>query len=156
MKFERMQEIEEDLFEQIRSIRRTKGREYATDEDTLADFKEVAAEAGISPLQCWATYVKKHERAIDTFIREGEVKSEAIEGRILDVIVYHLLLLGLVEDLGGKPSLPTQLAAVDELREPVDHCQATYVQGPGQSIQTCVGVAGHEGPHGSVSGTVWD
>lgn len=111
----RMAEIQDDLFQQIIAIRETKGREYATEEDTLADFKEVAAEAGISPLQCWATYVKKHERAIDTFIREGSVKSEAIEGRILDVIVYHILLLGLIEDLGGRPSLATQMAEVDTL-----------------------------------------
>lgn len=103
MKFERMQEIEEDLFEKIRDIRRTKGREYATDEDTLADFKEVAEEVGITPLQCWATYVKKHLRAVDSFVREESVKSESIEGRILDVIVYHLLLLGLIEDLQRNP-----------------------------------------------------
>lgn len=95
----RMAEIQDDLFRKIIEIRKTKGREYATDEDTLADFKEVAEEAGINPLQCWATYVKKHERAIDTFVREGAVKSESIQGRILDVIVYHILLLGLIEDM---------------------------------------------------------
>jgi len=85
----------------VQGIRDTKGKEYATEEDTLADFKEVAVEAGVTPLQCWATYVKKHQRAIDTFIRseDQEVKSEPIEGRVLDVIVYHHLLLGLLFDL---------------------------------------------------------
>lgn len=105
MKYEEQTKIDEQIFERVREIRTTKGREYATDEDTLADFKEVAAESGVSPLQCWAVYVKKHQRAIDTFIREGAVKSEAIEDRILDVIVYHLLLLGLVEDLVERPPL---------------------------------------------------
>jgi len=99
MHYQRMAEIQDELFERIRKIRETKGREYATDEDTLADFKEVAAECGTTPLQCWATYVKKHERAIDAYIREGSVKSESINDRILDVIVYHILLLGLIEDL---------------------------------------------------------
>jgi hypothetical protein len=94
-----MAEIQDDLFEKIREVRQTKGREYATDEDTLADFKEVAEEVGNTPFQVWATYVKKHERAIDTFIREGFTKSESIEGRIIDVIVYHILLLGLIEDV---------------------------------------------------------
>lgn len=84
---------------EVAKIRATKGREYATDEDTLADFKEVARNAGITPLQCWLTYVEKHQRAIATFVREGDVKSEAIEDRVLDVIVYHHLLLGLITEM---------------------------------------------------------
>jgi hypothetical protein len=94
-----MLELQEGVFDHIRKLRETKGREYAHDADTLADFKEVADETGISPLQCWATYVKKHQRAIDTFIREGGVKSESIESRIHDVLTYHILLLGLIQDL---------------------------------------------------------
>lgn len=98
MHFDEMTRLIEAEFEKIRDVREKKGREYAGEEDTLADFKEVAREIGISPLQVWATYVKKHQRAIDTFIREGHVKSEAIESRVMDVIVYHLLLLGLIQD----------------------------------------------------------
>ncbi len=98
MHYNRMSEIVEAEFDRIRGIRESKGREYAQDEDTLADFKEVAAESGVTWFQCWNVYVKKHVRAVDTFIREGAVKSESIEGRIRDVIVYHLLLLGLIED----------------------------------------------------------
>lgn len=112
MHFEVMTALIEGEFDRIRAIRETKGREYAGEEDTLADFKEVAAETGVTPLQCWNVYVKKHVRAVDSFIREGEVKSEAIEGRIRDVIVYHLLLLGLIEDLRGEHPR-TQGMAVD-------------------------------------------
>lgn len=94
-----MESIIDRTFAQVKGLRETKGKEYATEEDTLADFKGVAEEAGITPYQVWATYVKKHERAIDAFIREGGVKSESIESRIVDVVVYHLLLLGLIQDL---------------------------------------------------------
>lgn len=118
MNYERMGEIQEDLFGRIREIRSTKGREYASEEDTLADFKEVAVEAGVTPYQVWATYVKKHERAIDTFIREGAVKSESIEGRILDVIVYHLLLLGLIEDEHATVESPARVATVTAVVDP--------------------------------------
>lgn len=111
MKYEDMESLISAEFTRIRELRSTKGREYAGEEDTLADFKEVAEEAGIAPLQVWATYVKKHQRAIDTYIREGHVKSEAIEDRIRDVIVYHLLLLGLIQD--SKPNLKEALAALD-------------------------------------------
>lgn len=99
MNYARMQEIETVVAGKVARIRKTKGKEYATDEDTLADFFEVAAEAGITPLQCWLTYVQKHQRAISTFVREGSTKSESIEERIIDVIVYHILLLGILEDL---------------------------------------------------------
>jgi hypothetical protein len=164
VQFERMQEIEEELFEKIRDIRRTKGREYATDEDTLADFKEVAEESGITPLQCWATYVKKHERAIDAYVREGSVKSEAIEGRILDVIVYHLLLLGLIEDL--RPTGPIGVAMhAAEAGEPVavsmrssglGGCPMTYNPPDYPSPVGCALPFGHEGPHVSMGGTRWE
>lgn len=104
MKFNRMTEIQEALFQRVRDVRDSKGREYATEEDTLADFKEVAAELGVDPLTVWGTYVKKHQRAIDSFIRSGSTRSELIQDRIMDVITYHILLLGLVDDLeNGDP-----------------------------------------------------
>lgn len=99
MTYEEMTKIEDRVFEKIRQIRETKGREYATEEDTLADFKEIAEQTGTSPLQVWSVYVKKHLRAIDTFVREGETKSEVLPDRVVDVIVYHILLLGLVRDI---------------------------------------------------------
>lgn len=98
MTYDEQTEIIKETFKEVMRIRETKGREYAQDEDTLADFKEVAAEAGVSPMQCWLTYERKHARAIGAYVRGGAVLSEPIEGRIYDTIVYHLLLLGLIED----------------------------------------------------------
>jgi hypothetical protein len=112
MRFEEQTSIDETVFAKVRQIRETKGKEYATVEDTLADFKEVAEETGVSPLQVWNVYVKKHERAIDTFIREGSWKSESVYGRIIDVIVYHLLLLGLLQDLSSA-DVTDRVAGVD-------------------------------------------
>lgn len=104
-----MTAIQETVFNTVRDLRATKGHEYATDEDTLADFKEVAAALGVSPFRVWGVYVKKHERAIESFIREGHTLSESIESRIMDVIVYHILLLGLVhdarEEVGQHPEI---------------------------------------------------
>lgn len=102
--YEELGRIQEAAFSRIRKLRETKGREYAHDADTLADFYEVAAEMGVTPLQCWGVYVKKHLRAIDTFVREGEVKSESIVGRVDDVLTYHVLLLGLLLDGDHVPS----------------------------------------------------
>lgn len=120
MNFARMQEIEGDLWAKLRGIRKTKGIEYAGEEDTLADFKEIAEEVGISPLQVWAVYVKKHERAIDSFIKMGGRKtlSEGIDSRVLDVVVYHALLLGLIEDLNDGNVEDAEIQNI-ELLEPL-------------------------------------
>lgn len=144
MEFDVMTALIEGEFDKIRAVRETKGREYAGEEDTLADFKEVAAEAGITPLQCWLTYVKKHQRAIDTFIREGSVKSESIESRIMDVVVYHLLLLGLIEDM---VDLETQAEM-----EIADRCPSTYKDRSEEPEVRCFRPAGHPGNHNDVSG----
>lgn len=147
MKFEEQSKIDDDVFERVRAIRETKGKEYATEEDTLADFKEVAAEAGITPLQCWATYVKKHERAIDTFIREGNVKSEAIYDRIVDVVVYHLLLIGLIEDLENpEPQVP-----MAHRGPAVSQCGSAFKPDPNNPDATvyCNAPRDHDTPHTS-------
>jgi hypothetical protein len=149
MRFERMGEIEDELFAKIKEIRRTKGQEYATVEDTLADFKEVAAETGTSPLQVWATYVKKHQRAIDTFVREGEVKSEAIEGRVLDTVVYHILLLGLIEDLQeiDKGNALAEFVALDGPQTKCGAIGTVSQHDREDAIICCELLPGHSGVH---------
>jgi hypothetical protein len=86
--------------EQIVALNRTKGQDYAGDEDALDNFKRHAAELGLAPEQIWAVYASKHWDAIMTFVRKGDVASEPIEGRLLDVILYCHLLLGLVAEAG--------------------------------------------------------
>lgn len=113
MHHDELTDIQETLFDRVRDIRATKGQEYATIEDTLADFKEVAEDTGTTPYQVWSTYVKKHLRAVDTFIREEGVKSEAIEDRILDVVTYHILLLGLIKDIDRERTKPVFGVATD-------------------------------------------
>lgn len=82
----------------IRRINETKGHDYAGDEDALSNFKDEAAEIGITPEQVWHVYAAKHWRSVATYVREGEVQSEPIEGRLRDVILYCFLLMGLVEE----------------------------------------------------------
>ena len=53
-------------------------------------FRETLPSTG-KPMQVLATYMYKHRTAIDTFVQKGQVESEAIEGRIADMINYRLL-----------------------------------------------------------------
>jgi hypothetical protein len=85
-------------FQTLLDLNSTKGHDYAGDEDALANFKRHAVELGVSPLVIWAVYASKHWDAVLTYIRDGAVKSEPVEGRISDLLLYLHLLAALVEE----------------------------------------------------------
>ncbi len=86
-------------FQTILDLNSTKGHDYAGDDDAVDNFKRHARNLGVSPILIWGVYASKHWDSILTFIREGDVKSEPIEGRILDLILYLFLLSALIEDM---------------------------------------------------------
>lgn len=100
MTFEQFEKLTEEIFDQIRKMRDTKGKEYANSQiDRLANFKDTAAELGLRPEQVLLVYSEKHGRAIKNYCKHGKsFSTESIEGRILDRIVYDFLLIGLIRD----------------------------------------------------------
>ncbi len=104
-------------FDTIVGINQTKGHDYAGDEDALANFKSQAEALGLTPEQVWGVFAGKHWAAVMTFIREGDVASEPIEGRIHDIILYGFLLLGLIEEkkTGLEPGVKPNLATAPDL-----------------------------------------
>lgn len=87
--------VMDEAYQSIREINATKGRDYAGEADALDNFKRHAASLDLRPEQIWAVYASKHWDAVMTFCRRGQVESEPIEGRLLDVILYSFLLLAL-------------------------------------------------------------
>lgn len=95
------EQVLQPLLKEINVIFATKGEAYAPEaSDRLSNFKEVGKNIGISPTQVWATYFTKHRIAIESFIKRGSELpgDEPVEGRILDCIVYLMLLRGLVKE----------------------------------------------------------
>lgn len=77
----------------------TKGADYTRHSaDRLANFKRTAAATGQSPLQVWAGLAFKHWDAILAYILTGKTESEAIEGRLDDLVNYLFLLEALVKE----------------------------------------------------------
>ncbi len=73
-----------------------KGAEYAGDENRLENFVRNAIALGLEPEQVWAVYAGKHWDAIVQYIKDMQTgkertRSESIEGRMDDMIVYLLL-----------------------------------------------------------------
>jgi hypothetical protein len=102
----------------LSELNQSKGKDYATDQEALSNFYDEAKETGLAPEQVWHVLFNKHRAAITTYVREGQIHSEPIEGRIFDAILYLYLLLGLVRDK----------AAIAETWERAARTQAAFVE----------------------------
>ena len=80
---------------EIQNIFATKGRDYAGDEDRLANFKRIATRLGVSPIKVAGVYLYKHLDALDTWLLTGKLYGEPIESKFIDIIAYILLMQGL-------------------------------------------------------------
>lgn len=98
MEREAFSEFRDGHYAKIAEINDKKGKDYAGDDDAMANFKQAALQLGVTPYVIWAVYAHKHWSAVMSFCKEGQVESEPIEGRIHDCILYLFLLLGLIED----------------------------------------------------------
>lgn len=90
-------------FKDIEDIFKTKGQEYANnDDDQLDNFKRLSKNLGMPPEKCLMVYATKHFDSLNYFIKNIENSeyinnlSEPIEGRISDIILYMCLLEGLI------------------------------------------------------------
>jgi len=105
---ERFAALFEESIEKCRRMAVVKGGEYAPGGDRLANFKTNGEMLGLPPLAIWAVYTGKHWDSIRTFVKDlcekkDRERSEPIEGRLVDLIVYGFLGLGLLEDLEARP-----------------------------------------------------
>lgn len=118
-------------FEALQELAQTKGQDYSGKEDRLASFKQLASDLGLTPEQVWGVFAGKHWTAIMTFVREGDVASEPIEGRIHDLILYGFLLLAMVREERSlnPPEPPAQIEGgptIDCLAEDVERVTAGW------------------------------
>lgn len=101
-----------------------KSGEYAQDSDKLANFKEAANRLGGLPEQILLVYLDKHYAAICNFVKDLAAhtvrpRSEPIDGRVDDAILYLLLFKALLHERRSAASaitaeLPTTLEWHDD------------------------------------------
>lgn len=85
------------------SILKTKGADYTRhEEDRLSNFKRSAAAVGIDPLAVWAIFINKHIDAVMAYVKTGKTESEAIQGRMDDIINYVYLGEALIDDIARE------------------------------------------------------
>ena len=112
MNSETLIKLRDAKFTEIATVMDGKGKEYSGHTDRLANFKRNGANLGINPETIWSVYCSKHWDSLMSFIRELETGkkiadierdlSEPIDGRILDIMTYLMLLQGLINERREK------------------------------------------------------
>lgn len=98
MTFEQFDTITERILKEVQNMRDTKGKEYTGGYDRFDNFNRLAEKLKVPRILIWDVYFSKHMDAIESYVRNGKVLSEPIEGRIVDAITYLLLLAGMIAE----------------------------------------------------------
>lgn len=100
MTSDKLRELIVDFQADMVSVLDSKGADYTRQTDRLSNFKTAGSDIGVSPMQAWYVFTKKHFDAIATYCRTGKVSSETIKSRLLDLANYAVLGVALVEESG--------------------------------------------------------
>lgn len=101
MTVEKRVQLIDELNKCAREVLLSKGKAYAGEGDSLANFKRNAERLGMSPFQIWAVYFNKHIDSINNAIAQNPDnpidETEGLRGRIIDAknyieILYCLLI----------------------------------------------------------------
>lgn len=100
---ERYAKLVAETVEQIHSLSKLKGGEYAGDDDRLANFRRNAKALDLPMETVWAIYAAKHWDAVMQYVRDlqhGKERErlEPISGRLDDLIVYAILLKAMIDE----------------------------------------------------------
>jgi len=87
-----------ELHAECIEILNTKGLDYTSVGERLADFKDDARDLNISSRQAWGTKFLKQVRAMVTWASGQELKSESLRSRALDTMNYALFAVALEVD----------------------------------------------------------
>ena len=94
-----------ETVDQIASLSKNKGGEYAGDVDRLANFRRNGVDLDLPMEVIWRVYCAKHWDAIGQYIRDLQsgkerIRLEPIAGRVDDMIVYLILFKAMLVERG--------------------------------------------------------
>jgi hypothetical protein len=102
MTIEKRMELVGELNKERMTTFELKGKAYAGEQDSLANFKRNAERLGLTKYQIWAVYFNKHIDSINNAIQQNPDapvdNSEGIKSRIVDIHNYIDLLYCLLEE----------------------------------------------------------
>lgn len=96
-------ELMERVFAECQKTRDAGQKEYAHDDkNALANFERTGAELNIPREKVWYIFAKKHWDGVLSYINGHRSQRENVRGRLLDLIVYLILLWAMIDDDEAK------------------------------------------------------
>ena len=97
----------DETIQQVKSLSKIKGGEYAGDLDRLANFRRNGVQLGLPMETIWAIYYNKHHDSVMQYISDlnnavSRVRAEPISGRIDDMITYLILFKAMLQESAAR------------------------------------------------------
>ncbi len=83
--------------------------------NVLWNFESIGKTLGLSPMQVLSVYLIKHTSSLFNYFKDGREYSESIEGRIMDIINYLLLLVAMIRTYKEKGDVNEQVHENDRV-----------------------------------------
>lgn len=112
-----MKQLMEKIFQECLETREAGNKEYSNSSDSFANFKRLAAEAGIPKEKVLWVYAMKHKDGILSYLNGHKSQREDVRGRIKDLIVYLCLLWGMVEEEENSTTLRQYMEGITGIKE---------------------------------------
>lgn len=95
--------VDHAFLEECMRVLEAKGGDYTEGlrDDRLRNFRAAAADTGITMEQVWWVYFFKHLASLKRHVREGQVESEPIRCRLVDLVNYLVLYNRMVIEREG-------------------------------------------------------
>jgi hypothetical protein len=88
---------------EMTAVTMAKNSDYsAGTDDAMNDYYSAARRAGITPVQAWFVLLCKHVHAVERYVKTGQLSSETIHSRLIDLANYAMLGDALTRDLQEK------------------------------------------------------
>ena len=99
MKHDKMLEMINYIFDQVRDMHTKGQKEYAMDEDNVfANFERIAEQTSFDKKMVLWIYLMMHIDGIASFLKGHKSQRENVEGRLTDAIVYLCILWAMIEE----------------------------------------------------------
>jgi hypothetical protein len=113
-------DLMERIFDRLRLTREAGQKEYAHSEDNaFANFERVAKDLDMSKEKVLWVYTRKHIDGVVSWLKGHKSQREDVRGRILDIIVYLILLWAMIEEEEGKTAKSKITTTIE--RDPLDN-----------------------------------
>lgn len=95
------------LLDEIKHLHDLKNTDYATEEDPLANLKD-CSRLGIHPATGAICRMQDKMRRIEAFFKKGELVNESVRDSLVDLAIYSLLSVLLLDEDTPQPKMPDQ------------------------------------------------